>query len=322
MNYFLLLWLLVVLPLQADNNTAKTTSGSAQSFDFPLTRLTEKLYIIYGPFSLPDEINQGFRNNPLIILTSEGVVVCDPGGSASAGQMVINKIKTLTKAPIAAVFVSHAHGDHWLGNEAIKDAFPNVVIYGHANAKKKINSGDGHQWLDTINRLTKKKANGTRVVAPEKTVAHGNVIQIGDLSFRIHHTGTAHTEGDIMVEIVEENAIFMGDVVRNQFLGLMEGDSSFKGNIDAIDYLVKKNMKLYIPGHGKAGDANMIKQYRTYLSTVYEKVKGLYSSGIADFEMKPQIEKSLANFRNWEGFDMRLGAHISQAYLEVEAEEF
>ena len=315
--------LVVTTPMMASQDTGSGPKN-VKPLDFPVTRITDRIYVIYGPFALPDEKNRGFRNNPVIILTSEGVVVCDPGGSAAAGEMVVEKVKTLTDKPIVAVFISHAHGDHWLGNEAIVDAYPEVTIYGHAAMKAKVGSGDGHQWLDIINRVTKKSANGTRVVNANRTVDDGDIIYIGGLTFQIHHTGTAHTEGDIMVEIVEEEAIFLGDVVRNRFLGIMESDSSFRGNIEAINYLLDKkaDLKYYIPGHGKVSQLDMLKDYRAYLSTVLDGVKNLYSSGMADFEMKSRIVNRMEEFRTWEGFELRVGAHISQAFLEVEAEDF
>lgn len=305
----------------------KITAYNAQPvalMDYPLSQITKNIHVIYGPFDLPNENNQGFRNNPVIVLTGEGVVVFDPGGSAAAGKMVVEKVKKLTDKSIVAVFISHAHGDHWLGNEGIKEAYPDAVIYGHKKMKAKVESGDGHQWLDIINKLTKKKAQGTRVVSPDKIVANGDIVKIGGTSFKIHHTGIAHTEGDIMIEIIEEDALFLGDVVRNNFFGIMEEDSSFKGNIAAIDYLLNeaKGFKYYIPGHGKVGRKDLLKKYKTYLSILYNDVKTMYASGIADFEMKPKIVEDLAAYKSWEGFDFRVGAHISRAYLEVEAEEF
>jgi len=315
----------IALPVAMTSELSKDKSQPAEKLlNYPLTRITDKMYIIYGPFSLPGVENQGYRNNPLIILTNEGVVVCDPGGSASAGKMVVEKVKTLTNKPIVAVFDSHAHGDHWLGNEAIKDAYPDVSIYGHKLMKTKVDSGDGERWLDLINRLTKTTAQGTRVVSPDKTVKNGDVIKIGGTTFIIHHTGKAHTEGDIMIEIVEENALFLGDIVRNNFFGVMEEDSSFKGNIAAIDYLLNDapSFKYYIPGHGKISDKELLRKYRTYLSTLYKDVKTMYETGLADFEMKPQIVKDLSAFKSWEGFDLRVGAHINRAYLEVESETF
>ena len=297
-------------------------ASGASGFEYAPTRITDSVHVIYGSFDLPDIDNRGFRNNVVIVSTSAGVVILDPGSSAAGGEMVVKQAKTISDAPVVAVFNSHAHGDHWLGNEGIKRHYPNVVIYGHPTMKTRVEGPDGEFWLTLINRLTDGKAGGKRVVAPDKTVNDGDVVNIGDTAFRIYHTGAAHTDNDIMIEIIAENILFMGDVVRNGMLGIMEDDASIKGNIAAIDLIVDKPFKLYIPGHGKAGDSGIAKYYREYLHVLRGTVEKLYDEDLADYEMKPKVVKALSAYNNWFGFDIRVGPNVSRAYLEVEAEAF
>ena len=108
------------------------------------------------------------------------MVIFDPGGSAYAGEMVAKKVKSLINLPVVAVFNSHAHGDHWLGNEGIKRHYPNAKIYGHPTMKTRVEGADGEFWLETINRLTEGTADGKRVVGPDKAVTEGDVITVGD----------------------------------------------------------------------------------------------------------------------------------------------
>ncbi len=297
-------------------------ASQAGDFDYPFTRVSDTIHVIYGPFALPNAQNRGFRNNVVIVSTSEGVVVFDPGGSAAAGEMVVSKVKSITEAPIVAVFNSHVHGDHWLGNEGIKRAYPHAVIYGHSVTKSRAEGPVGERWLSLINDLTEGTAGGGRVVAPEKTVDDGDVITIGDTRFRVYHSGPAHTDNDIMIEVVGQDILFTGDVVRNGLLGLTEDDFSFKGSVSAIEFIADKSFKLYIPGHGKVGGEEILTGYRVYLQTVRETVKALYEEGLADFEMKPKVVEAVSDYRNWSGFDLRIGPHISRAFLEIEAEAF
>jgi len=294
----------------------------ADKFDYPVKQITDKIQVMFGPLDLPDSNNRGFRNNVIIVSTSKGIVLMDPGGSAWSGEMVARKVKSMFGAPVLAVFNSHAHGDHWLGNEGIKRHFPDAVIYGHPKMKARLERNDGVTWLETINRLTDNLADGKQVVAPDRIVNHGDVITVGDTEFRVIHTGSAHTDNDIMIEVVGENALFTGDVVRDRFIGVMEDDSSFKGNIEAIDKIVALNFKHYIPGHGSEGSVEKPLSYRAYLNSLRNLVHELYDEGIESYEMKPRIIEALYDYRDWKGFDLRLGAHISRAYLEVEQEEF
>ena len=72
--------------------------------DYPLTRLTDRVYVIHGPNEAPTKANQGFRNNPVIVLTSAGTVVIDPGSSVYIGKMVLKKALGLSNKPVVAVF--------------------------------------------------------------------------------------------------------------------------------------------------------------------------------------------------------------------------
>lgn len=295
-------------------------AGNALSFD--LAGVTDGVFVIYGPLELPDEHNRGFRNNAVVVDTADGVVVFDPGGSAWAGEQIAAAVEAISRGPIVAVFNSHAHGDHWLGNEGVKRIYPGVDIYGHPKMKARVEGAEGSQWLGQIQRLTKGTASGSAVVSPTRTVVDGDEIVIGDTTFRIHHTGPAHTDNDIMIEIVERRVLFTGDIVRNGMLGLMESDSSFAGNLSAIDALLAMDVDHHIPGHGKIDGKAAVMAYRTYLDTLLTQVRAYYAEGMADYEMKPAVSRALASFSDWEGFSMRLGAHVSRAFLEVESDDF
>ncbi|MEJ2455272.1 MAG: MBL fold metallo-hydrolase [Candidatus Thiodiazotropha sp.] len=295
---------------------------TAAERDYELTPVNDKIMVIYGPLELPDRHNRGFRNNAVIVKTSEGPVVFDPGGSAYAGEMIARTIKRAFDAPVIAVFNSHVHGDHWLGNEGIRRLFPTASIYAHPRMKRRLESGDGERWLTTINRVTEHTADGKLVVGPDHVVSDGDIITVGDTRFRILHYGASHTDNDIMIEVVGEDILFTGDVVRNGLLGIMEADASFKGNINAIDSLLATPYARYIPGHGDIGDASMVRRYRNYLHTLRTRVEALYAEGLSDYEMKPQVLEAVDDYRHWEGFDLRVGPHISRAFLEVEQEAF
>ena len=49
----------------------------------------------------------------------DGVILVDPGSTYQVGKQVLAEIKKVTTKPVVAVFNTHIHGDHWLGNQAI-----------------------------------------------------------------------------------------------------------------------------------------------------------------------------------------------------------
>ncbi|RLA08288.1 MAG: MBL fold metallo-hydrolase [Gammaproteobacteria bacterium] len=302
--------------------TVNSTTIAPPIPDYPAVKIADNSYVIYGDLNPPNPKNKGFMNNPVFIIGTDGIIVVDPGSSVQVGEMVLRAIKKISKKPVVAVFNTHEHGDHWLGNHAIVNAYPQVKIYAHDKLVKMVKNTDvGQRWVDSMMNLTDKATEGTQVVAPDKSLQDKDIIKIAGLSIKIHHHGDAHTTTDIMLEVPEKSLVILGDNVLLGRLGQM-GGGSFVGNIQALQSIIKIKAKVYVPGHGKAGDVSVPKTYLEYLETLYKWTKKFYDDGISDFEMKEKIVPKLAKFKNWISFDREVGRHISIAYLQIEATDF
>jgi glyoxylase-like metal-dependent hydrolase (beta-lactamase superfamily II) len=297
---------------------ASANVRAAEVRDYPLSKIAAHTYVIHGPLGYPSVENQSFMNNPGFVITKEGVVVIDPGSSLQTGRMLLKQMRSVTKLPVTHVFSTHVHGDHWLGNQAIKDAYPKVKLMGHPGMIKKISEGEGEVWVNTMDSLTKGFTKGTRSVPPDIPVLDHAELKIGGITFRIHAPEKAHSNTDIMIEAVEESVVFTGDNVLNQTLGRLV-DATFKGNIAACDRIAAVKAKQYVPGHGLTGDVSIVTHYRDYLSILFADVKRQYELGKSDYEMKSEIMAKLAYYKNWERFDVEVGPHINRAVLEIDA---
>ena len=310
-----LLFMLLVLPV-----IAQAAKGPAVP-DYPLDRINEQVYVIHGPIDMPNPENQGFMNNPGVILTSKGVVIIDPGASVQSGEMVLRRLKTISQQPVVAVFNTHIHGDHWLGNQAIKEAYPKAVIYGHPRMIELIAEGEGDTWVDLMMKLSNGKTEGTKVVGPDKASNHGDVITVGGVTFKVHHYGAAHTDSDLMIEVVEPSVIFLGDnLLRGRVPRMGEGNTL--GNITSVEKALEAGVTSFVPGHGGTTNAGSIKHAVAYLQILYSTVKTYYDEGLSDFEMKPQVSEALKDYKSWINFDAMLGKNISITYLQVEEADF
>jgi len=288
--------------------------------DFKPVRLTKHVYVLHGPNELPNKRNQGFMNNPGFVLTKKGVVVIDPGSSVQVGELVLKKIAEVTKNPVIAVFNTHVHGDHWLGNQAIKAAHPKAVIYAHPRMKARA-ATDGDGWVTLLNNMTEGAVVGTRPRVPDMHIEHGETLALDGMRFRVYHNGKAHTDGDLMVEVVEEKVVFLGDNALVDRIGRMD-DGDFKGNVAALEMALATKAEHFVPGHGPSNGRAVAEGYRDYLKALYTEVKKYYDQGVSDFDMKPKVAEALARFRAWKDFEEQLGKHISLAYLQIEADAF
>ena len=313
MNKATLLWILFTLLIPP------ATASYLDSYQ--ADKVSDHVYVIHGPTELPNETNEGFMNNPAFVLTESGVVVIDPGSSVHTGNMVLREIRKVTDMPVIAVFDTHVHGDHWLGNDAIHRAYPDATIYAHRKMISMIDGGEGHNWLELMHNMTKGATDGTRIVNAEQALEGGEELTLGGHRFQVFHHGQAHTLTDVMILHQPDNVLFTGDNVSNKRL-IRLADASFKGSIQTIDAAKTLKPSVVVPGHGKTGGTELLDNYQRYLSTLYQNVSGLFDEDLSDYEMKPLIHEKLTEFHDWSGYDDELGRHISSAYLEIEADAF
>jgi glyoxylase-like metal-dependent hydrolase (beta-lactamase superfamily II) len=302
---------------------ASKAEASSVNSDFPYTfeKVASNTWVMHGPLEFPNPENKGFMNNPGVVKTSAGLVLIDPGSTVHVGRHVLNEIKKFSDEDVIAVFNTHIHGDHWLANQAIKEAYPGVKIYGHPKMLKAVADGEGKNWVDLMHSMTEGASDGTTVVAPELTADNTDVIKIGNTRFRIHHFGIAHTKTDIMIEVMEESVIFLGDNVLAERLPRMS-DGTFQGNASTISKIMESSVKTYVPGHGPTGDSTIVENYLNYLTLVYDAAKQAFDEDLDSSDVITITRETTAAYKDWSGYDDQIGPHGAQAFAEVEEAEF
>ncbi|MDZ4254603.1 MAG: MBL fold metallo-hydrolase [Sulfuritalea sp.] len=304
-----LVTLFFMLPLAA---------SAAELRDYTALQVAPHTWVIHGPLADPTVENQGFMNNPAFVVTKDGVVVIDPGSSEQAGRMVLRQLRKVTAKPVTHVLNTHVHGDHWLGNQAIHDAYPQAQIMAHPEMIRAATGGAAKRWLDIMDRLTQGFTRGTRALIPTVAVVESQTFSAGGIEFRIHAPEKAHSRTDIMIEVASESLVFLGDNVLNGRFGQMD-DGTFQGSIAACERALAIPAKVFVPGHGKTGGREIVGAYRGYLAALLETVKREYDAGKQDYEMKNTVKTAVAPYAAWEGFDQHFGRHISVAVLELDA---
>lgn len=289
--------------------------------DYPVDKISPSVYVLHGPTAIPNRINQGFMNNPGIVMTSKGVVVIDPGGVIESGEMVLRAIKKLTDKPVVAIFNTHIHADHWYGNAAITKAYPNIPIYGHQVTIDEA-STVGKSWIGIVKALTEIDHLKVEIVGANKAVKHGDVIKLGDTSFTIYHYGIAHTHSDIMIAVNGGEAIFMGDNLFNGRLN-QHAEGHIKKTWESVEKAVEaSNAQVIVPGHGQSGGKDMLKHSLDVHKLLYQSVQAQFEDDKSDFEMRPTVEAVLADYSLWDQYALLLGKVINKAFLEIEEADF
>ena len=262
--------------------------------ELPLKQLSANTYVVHAPLEAPNEENEGFIANTGFVVTDSGVVVIDPGSSVQIGRKVLEKVAEVTDQPVVAVINTHVHGDHWLGNHAIKEKYPDAVIYAHEKMIDRLNRGEGAQWTRILEDLTKGATAGTRVVLPNVGLKGDETLEIGHTRLRIYYQGKAHTDTDIMIEVTDQKTIFLGDIVMVGRLSSQPQDADIEGQIAAIKFALGTENTLYIPGHGSSGGKEVAQKALDFLTQLSASVGRYYEEGLSDFEMKEKVMADLS----------------------------
>ena len=293
--------------------------------DIAPQQLSQRVWLIYAKDGFPTEANQGMMANVTFVVTSKGVVVLDSGGSLQIGQMAIRMIRKITPLPVVAVLNSHYHGDHWLGNHAFVEAYgKDLPIYALAHTRDQIAGAEGSLWRSLMERWTNQATLGTQVVAPNRTVEHGQVLDFGDTQIRLHHHGRAHTPSDLCMEVVQDKLTYVGDIAMDNRIANMD-DGSYLGTFKYYEALQKATGdQLWLPGHGVAS-RDLLRRYGEFMAGIYEPclkavkdaapVEAARAAVLAD----PRVA---SRAKSMQGFDSNIGKYVSLAYLEAEKEAF
>jgi glyoxylase-like metal-dependent hydrolase (beta-lactamase superfamily II) len=288
-------------------------------------QLSPHVWMVYAKEGFPTQENQGLMASVLFVVTKKGVVVLDSGASVQIGQMAIRMIKTVTPQPVIAVFNSHYHGDHWLGNHAFVDTYgKDLPIHSLAHTREQIAGHEGNLWRSLMERWTNQATLGTRAVAPNSSVEHGQVFDYGDVQIRLHHYGKAHTPSDLSFEIVQDKLTYVGDIAMENRIANMD-DGSYPGTFKYYDALKKAaGEQLWVPGHGR-GSKDLLDTYGTFMKGIWEPCVQAVKDGIPLDGAKTLVMKDprvASRARSMDGFDSNIGKYTSLAYLEAEKEAF
>ncbi len=323
---FIIILLLIKLYIPKDeagsssNKTLESQAWVLNGKEYKFVNTVGDVFVMHGPKGNPSKINEGFMNNPAFIIANNGLIVIDPGSSYLVGKKVIKQIEQISTKPILAVFNTHIHGDHWLGNQAIIEKYPDAKIYAHPKMIVDAKNGEGDEWVELMNTLTEGLSKGTVATYPTNAAENQQVITIDNKQFKVHSPyARSHTDTDIMIENIDDKVLFLGDNGLNNRMGRFTDISSMLNNIKTLEYAIALNLPHYTPGHGLSGNANTaVKPFLDYLKILKTNVKKGYDDDLADFEIKPLVLEKVKDYQNWSEFDEQFGRNINKMYLEIE----
>ena len=293
--------------------------------DIAPVQVSPHVWVIHATDGFPTPENKGMMSNVTFVTASAGVIVLDSGASLQIGEMAIRMIRRVTPLPVVAVFNSHFHGDHWLGNHAfVKHFGDGLPIYALPRTIEQIQGIEGNAWRNLMERWTNQSTAGTRVVAPNRSVEHGQRFTFGDVELRLHFYGQAHTHADLCVQVVPDRVTHVGDIAMANRIANID-DGSYPGTLKTYAELkTHAGEQLWVPGHG-VSSRDLLDTYGLFLSGIWDNCLQAVKDEQSESEAKARVLKDprvSSRAKTMQGFDSNIGKYVSLAYLEAEKVAF
>lgn len=269
---------------------------------------------------LPDG-GWGWSNSGLIVGEGESLVVDTLFDLNLTKEMIEGYRSIVPREDIKFLFNTHANGDHYFGNELLKDA---TIIATKAAAEcmtaeevektKVIKSSEGPAG-DFVRHVF-SPFDFDPVIATGPNIAFENELHlnVGGRRVNLIEVGPAHTPGDAIAYLPDDGVVYAGDIL---FIGgtpiIWAGP--VENWIIACDRLIALDADTYIPGHGPITGKSGVKEVRDYLLFIKDEAEDRYRRGMSISDAIIDID--LGDFKDLNDKE-RLAQNVVNVYLSMD----
>jgi len=314
-----------------------TTSTLPTSEHFELKQIAEGVYAAIAV------AGGGARSNAGIIDLGDHTLIFDTFLTPTAAEDLRASAEHLTGRPATYVINSHAHSDHWCGNQVFashapiiathqtREMIPMMMEYmkqlkeDPSELKKELQEDEGR--LETETDARRRKAleasigRGCHVLAslpalefrlPNQTFEGKLVFHGPQRRAELLTEGKGHTDSDAYLVLPEERIMFMGDLGFFQtqpFMAFCDPEAWMAQH----ESMQQSNIETFVPGHGPLGTKADIALQGEYITALEEMVAQVIQEGGS---VEEALQRPLpAQFDGWLAGEMvRFERNVRSSY--------
>lgn len=276
--------------------------------------LIPNVWTAIGATAPPTYENSGHNNNYSFVITGAGVVVVN-SGSYLLAEALHKEIREITDEPVVLVINENGQGHAILGNGYWKEQ--GVSVLAHDDAVHEIEES-GSASLAQLKRVTKEKAENSRVELPTETFSEKRIIELSDTRIEVLWLGHSHSVGDIVVWLPEERLVISGDMAfHERILPIFEATDT-RLWLESWERFEALQALYVIPGHGHPTNMAQVRRYtRDYLKFLRGEVEKLLDAG-DDLQAAYLIDQS--RYAHLDTFDELASRNAGRLFEQMEFE--
>jgi glyoxylase-like metal-dependent hydrolase (beta-lactamase superfamily II) len=207
-------------------------------------------------------------NNAVLICGQREAVLIDTCLVLSDAARLVDMIRASGKM-LKAVYITHAHPDHYFGNGVVQEAFPLATIYarqGVIDFMQEYRAKLVH-WRDVYGGEMPHTLPMPAALDGESTSLEGSEIRFVDLPI-------AETVHATAFYVPAERAVVVGDLVFARTHHYLADTNYPESWIDALNMVRKLGpIERLFPGHGMVGGKELLDESEAYLRHYIEASK-------------------------------------------------
>jgi len=280
-------------------------------------KITDNIYALVGERTQRSAENLANNSTHGVIITEEGVILVDSGGSYLGAKQIHEAIKALTDQPVKLVINTGGQDHRWLGNDYFKQQGAHIISSATAVADQH-ERADYH--LNRLQSLIGDALEGTQPAYADETFESSKTITMGDITLELHHEGPAHTLGDLFVWLPEQKIMFTGDIVFTERALGTGPAKNVKSWIQVFEKMAAYQPEVVVPGHGHATDlATATHDTYDYLTFLVENISRMLDEGV---DLQDAVELDQSQFSYLDVFEGISRKNAQNIYEQLEFDSF
>ncbi len=188
--------------------------------------------------------------NSGVIIGDDAVMIVEAQATPRLAGKVIEKVREVTDKPITHLALTHYHAVRVLGASAYG---ADQIIMSDA-ARAMVAERGQEDWMSEFQRFPRLFEGHESIPGltwPTITFSDTMTVYLGNRRIDLMHLGRAHTAGDIVIHVPDENVMFTGDIVEYHSACYC-GDGHFSDWGDTLDAIAWFDVDAIAPGRGDA----------------------------------------------------------------------
>lgn len=260
--------------------------------------------------------------NSGVIIGDDSVMIVEAQATPRLANKVIECVRSVTDKPISHVVLTHYHAVRVLGASAFG---AQQIIMGEKARGMVVERGqeDWDSEFQRFPRLFEGHESIPGLTWPTTTFNDRMTVHLGNRRIDLMHLGRAHTAGDIVIHVPDQNVMFTGDIVEYHSACYC-GDGHFKDWGNTLDAIKGFDVDAIAPGRGDAligkemvGKA--IENTRDFVASTYRPAAAVAARGGSLKEAWDAVRAECdPKFADYAIYEHCLPFNVARAYDEAQ----